>query len=83
MGALIGVDGKVTIIKPKAGKKYDLAEAQGYVGGYVQRIRVGGKLAMLVDEDGLPKGLPVNAKASALCGLVIVGPAMVIKWTQF
>jgi hypothetical protein len=58
-----------------------LKEAQGVVGGYVERVFLQNGDQMLVDEEGLLKQLPVNAQATVLSGQLIVGNALVLTGT--
>ena len=64
-----------------AGKKLTLEEAQKAVGGYVTYMPMPGVKGykMLVDEDGLPRGLPFNVLASFLAKQPVVGNALVVK----
>jgi len=57
---------------------YTLAELQGWVGGYIEMIRLPGNMIMLVNEEGLMKRLKPNRPASQLARRPIVGPAVVI-----
>ena len=50
---------------------------QEAVGGYIQVVSCGSH-TMIVNEEGLIKGLPVNAKASLLVGRPIVGTVVVM-----
>ncbi len=64
-----------------------LEEAQKYIGGYVALVSFempfwGGKVLMLVDEDGRSKELPVNAFATRLAGQTIVGKAILLGVTE-
>lgn len=54
-----------------------LRAVQGALGGYVEITPLPGAGALLVDEDGLLKKLPLNEAASALSGRRIVGDAIV------
>ena len=56
-----------------------LEEAQLLVEGYVERIGLKNGDVMLVNEDGLLTNLEVNAEASNLVGMTIVGNVVVIK----
>ena len=58
--------------------KMTFAEAQAYVGGYVERVRCQGDRWLLVNEEGLLCGLPVNTTASVLAGQPIVGNAVAV-----
>ena len=64
----------VTIV---SGGKLTLKELQKHVGGFIQIIALKGDLLMVVDEDGLSKGLPKNNHASDLAGQDIVGTVLV------
>jgi hypothetical protein len=63
MAKLIKSNGEVTEVKPVNGKKFSLEELQKFVGGYIQKFKTTNKCFVL-NEDGLPKGLPVNEKAT-------------------
>ncbi len=70
-------------ITPANGKAYSLEECQGYVGGYIEVVGLHTPTAwrnyiLLVDEDGLSKGLKPNYAATTMAGHVIVGDAMLI-----
>jgi len=63
-----------------------IEQAQEFFGGgYVQLVRTFTGAQLLIDEDGLMKGLRVNPVASYLYGGKIVGKALVLqgeaKWT--
>lgn len=64
-----------------------LREAQEIVGGLVEMVMVPDQpdWQVLVNEEGLLEGLPFNREASQLCGMSLVGPAIVLKgkaqWT--
>lgn len=79
-----------------AGDRFTLEELQGYVGGYVELVKlprfpsssageavVQGRVkstdlnAILVDEDGQMKELPLNLLATGIAGRVVAGPALV------
>jgi len=64
---LIDTQGNVTDINATT-----LGECRALVGGYIAVINVGDG-ALLVDEDGLPRRLTFNEKASQLAGLTLVG----------
>ena len=58
-----------------------LEQAQDFVGGFVELINLKEKqflVKFLVNEDDLLEGLPFNAKASALAGIPLVGPVLVL-----
>lgn len=56
-----------------------LEAAQKAVGGPVEMVTLRDGRQVLVNEEGLWLGLPVNYEASALCGRVIVGNALVLE----
>ena len=64
-----------------------LEEAQKIVGGYVEMVRspTNPDIQILVNEEGLLRGLPFNESATEACGTGIVGPAIILKgnarWT--
>jgi hypothetical protein len=64
-----------------------LEEAQNLVGGFVQMVKspINKSWQILVNEEGLLLGLPMNDEATALVGTGIVGDAVVLKgkarWT--
>lgn len=72
-------------------KKLTLTEMQEAVGGYIilaprpdgtpfpRRKRKGG-WTMIVNEDGMPKGLPFNPVASLVMGYEIYGDAVEIDY---
>ena len=54
-----------------------LEQAKDFVGGFVELVNLKEK-QFLVNEDDLLEGLPFNAKASALAGIPLVGPVLVL-----
>lgn len=81
MATLIKPHGVIAKVTPANGKKFTLQELQFLVGGYVEPIRMGKGMTMLVDEDGHAKELPVNEDASrrVLLPLLIVGNALIVS----
>lgn len=63
-----------------------LEEAQRIVGGYVTLIHLRDGTQMLVDEEGLVKGLPPNIHASRMAGQLVVGPVLILaaaaRWVE-
>lgn len=82
MATHIKADGTEKKVNPKSGKKFTLEELQGFVGGYVEIVNLGGR-TMLVNEDGIPKKLTVNVKASMLAGQTILGDVLIPGPGQF
>ena len=66
-------------------KPPSLEEAQEFVGGYVEMVRLPDGDQMLVNEEGRLRHLEINHTASELAGQMIVGPAMILRgkarWT--
>jgi hypothetical protein len=62
-----------------------LAEAQAFVGGYVELFWLDRDRQVLVNEDGLSMGLEFNQPASEICGRPLVGNVMILvgkaRWT--
>lgn len=78
MATLILQDGTTLDILPE-GKRFTLSELQKLVGGYIECIRLSDGSCLVVDEEGKPKGLPINAQATLLAQLpgdFVVGPAV-------
>lgn len=66
------------------GKAVGLEEANEYVGGFVEVVRFSSAGdnpdgAMLVDEDGRTKQLPINQAASEIAGQMIVGKVIILS----
>ena len=49
---------------PKNGRTFELEEMQEIVGGYIEIIRLNDGRIIVVNEEGLPQGLPVNIEAT-------------------
>jgi hypothetical protein len=71
---------KMTKIYSIHDEKVPLEKAQELVGGYVEVVRLR-NAALLVDEDGLMKGLEMNAAAMRLVGdgTLIVGDVVLLQ----
>lgn len=54
------------------------AACQAAVGGLVQPVRLSDGSLLLVNEEGLPLGLPFNPAATMIAGEELVGPAVVV-----
>jgi len=65
---LLKADGTKTEVTPINGKYFTLEEQQEYAGGYVEYVYLDktqkGRI-LIVDEDGLSKGRPVNEDNSS------------------
>lgn len=56
-----------------------LEALQKQVGGYIETLTlIPGKAVMIVNEEGLLLGLTINPAVSALAGVKIVGPALIV-----
>tara|TARA_R110002110_G_scaffold2739_10_gene13115 strand:+ start:862 stop:1458 length:597 start_codon:yes stop_codon:yes gene_type:complete len=55
-----------------------LEELQAKVGGYIEIIQLSDRSQLCVDEDGLMKNLPVNAKASELAARLGRNPSRIV-----
>lgn len=87
MNRVIKTDGTETELIP-TGKKgvFTLEALQEAVGGYIAVVHIPGdrENIMLVNEEGLLRRLPFNAKATALVGLgPLVGNVAVIQRRLF
>jgi hypothetical protein len=56
-----------------------LEEVQSFVGGIVEVVRLPGGAQLLVNEEGLIYGLPLNKEATQIAGQSIVGNALVLR----
>lgn len=56
-----------------------LEALQKVVDGYIETVTlIGGYAVMIVNEEGLLRGMPSNLTASAVAARKIVGPALVV-----
>lgn len=79
VATLMRVDRTVETFVPSKGGRFTLEEVQKLVGGYVARVQLPDLGAvLLVDEDGIPKGLPLNPNASDVAGREIYGNALLV-----
>jgi hypothetical protein len=73
-------DGETKNVEPKNGIRFMLEELQEYVGGYIELVHLmEPKYYLLVNEDGLLRGLPLNKAASVIAGRRIVGDAVYME----
>ena len=61
---LITTDGEIISKAPKNGTDFSLEELQEFVGGYIEILRMGGSLIMVVNEEGKLLDLPSNKTAT-------------------
>ena len=77
MNVLFKADGTKTPAPPENGTDYELSELQGLVGGWIEVVNLQESgYILVVNEEGLLKGLPWNPAASAVAGMDIVGDAV-------
>lgn len=55
-----------------------LEALQKEVGGYIETLTLAPGVVMIVDEEGRLKDKPCNGKASDICGMSIVGDALIV-----
>jgi hypothetical protein len=61
-----------------ANGKWDFADFQSLVGGYVEVVRLDRTKVALVNEDGMALGLPPNPAASMVLGIPVVGTVVIV-----
>lgn len=69
----IDIEGKLTAHNTKA----SLADMQRAVGGYIEPVDTK-DFTVMVNEEGLLIGLPLNAVASAITGRYLVGNVAIV-----
>lgn len=84
MATVIGVDGSSEEISLPT----ELEAFQKLVDGYIEVIRLPDGSAMIVNEDGKMKEMPINKAASLICMMknrpeMLVGPAVFISREEF
>ncbi len=83
MAKIIGTDGSVTALHGLNGPELSLDQLHEAVGGWIEIVRpLPGerRYVLVVNEEGVLKGLPFNPTASVLAGQRIVGPAV---WAEY
>ena len=72
MALLVKADGSLSVVVP-IGREFTLEELQGFVGGYIELLKIRGGVdgygdfeMMFVNEEGKLRGLPPNLIATAL-----------------
>lgn len=68
-----------TIEEVALDKDNSLKQMQDAVGGYIELVRLTDDDIMVVNEEGLVFGLPINEHASKLAGQSIVGNVLICK----
>ncbi len=78
MATIFKADGQKIETQPKNGRDFKLEELKKIVGGYIEIVTLSGNRIMVVNEEGKVNGLPINIKATELCGYdIIVGDVLV------
>ena len=68
--------GEMKHTPPADQKAFKLEELQGLVGGSIEIFPTPQGNALVVNEDGRSKNLPVNLMATEIMGMAIVGDAI-------
>lgn len=74
----IKATGPVDHVVPSKGGKFTLEEVQKMVGGLVERVRLQGGMVLLVNEEGIPRELPLNRYATQMVGFIVLGDAVIL-----
>lgn len=64
MAIIIKTDGTILEIEPVNGKDFKLEELNAIVNGYIEIVYLNDGQIMVVNEEGLIKGLPYNKEAT-------------------
>ena len=75
-------DGTIKHVEPKNGTDFSLEELQGYVGGYIEIVVLPSGQFLVVNEEGIIHGLPLNVYASAIAYQPIVGDVLQCKSSE-
>ena len=80
MGMLLSSENAehLTLYLDRKDEKPTLEKCQEFVGGYIEIVRYGNK-QIVVDEEGLLKGKPINVDATEEANRTVVGDAMVLS----
>lgn len=74
----------IELFEPEPGDEhFTLAALQKAVEGYIELVALPTcpELVLVVNEEGLPRGLPANLAASAIAGRRLVGPVVIARRT--
>lgn len=66
MAKIYTTDGQVLIGEPANRKFFELEELQEVVGGYIELVELPDDMLMVVNEEGIPRKLPLNVLATAV-----------------
>jgi len=78
MALVITADGQEKEVKIHPDAK-GFKQIQQIIGGFIVPIKMPDGVVVWVDEDGLPKRLPVNRAVTAKVGQLIVGTAVLCQ----
>jgi len=77
-GMVLSPEGSTYTRKPAHTPFYTLEEMQECIrGGYIERVSLSPTWMMLVDEDGINKGLAYNDEATKIAGQTILGSVLI------
>lgn len=77
-GQILKADGTVKALIPERDdKSFTLEQLQKVVGGFIEIVHLNDKVIMVVNEEGLCNGLPLNFHASRVARQPIVGDVLV------
>lgn len=88
MASWIKSSGEKIEVEPKNGTDFKLEELKGFVGGFIEIIRLRNGKLMVVNEEGKLNRLPINDNATLIweenygCTDVIVGDVLVCKESE-
>lgn len=63
---IITTGGELINTTPKNGTDFSLKELHEFVGGYIEILRMGGHLIMVINEEGKLLDLPLNKTATEI-----------------
>lgn len=79
MALHIKANGLMFEVEPSKGEKFTLKELQALVGGLIQPIDMTENKSMVVNEEFLLNGSPVNPVASMFIGQQIHGDVVIVN----
>jgi hypothetical protein len=89
MAIWVKADGTAKPVEPANGREFTLEEMQEYVGGYIELVTVndlnGGRMVIVLNEEGKLDGLPYNLLATLVYGNpmdVIVGDVLFCNFAE-
>lgn len=70
LSTVIFSDGATKNVEPSNGTDFSFEELRGFVGGYIEIVRLSKSQVMVVNEEGKIYDLPQNEKATMLANIV-------------